>query len=360
MSTDDILKNVNLRYSTDKKPGFTRKTRGKKFQYFDLAGKLIKDKKENDRINKLAIPPAYKKVWICPYPNGHLQATGYDARGRKQYRYHPLWTEIAQQEKFTHLLDFAKSLPKIRKRVQKDLSLPGMDRQKVLASVVWLLENTLTRIGNEEYKRENKSYGLTTLKNKRVDIVNREKIVFQFKGKSGVYHKLGIKNKKIANIIRRLKDLPGQDLFEYFDDKKQIRSISSLDVNGYLKRITGTEVSAKDFRTWGGTILAATVLDENGINDDEKASKKSVVGTIRKVAEHLRNKPATCRKYYIHPSIFDAYTGGYVLSNVNAEIKSKRKTNIAGLDDCENKVYTMLKYMLKRKRKKVLQQKAAI
>ncbi len=360
MTTVDLLKDVNLRYSTDKKPGFTRRMIGKKFKYFDLDGKLIKDKKTIERINKLAIPPAYKNVWICPYPNGHLQATGVDSRGHKQYHYHPLWTELAQQKKFTHLIDFARHLPKIRRKIKKGLALSGMPRTKVLASVVWLLENTLIRVGNEEYEKENKSYGLTTLKNKHADVVKNHKIILHFKGKSGVQHKVDIHNKKVANIVRRCRELPGQDLFEYVDDEGQAQSISSYDVNNYLKEITGENITAKDFRTWGGTILAATVLDKAGVGNDEKVSKKSMVDTIKRVARHLRNKPNTCKKYYIHPSILDAYSAGYVLSNIDQSMKSKKAKNIKGLDACENKVVAMLEYMITKEKRKILSAQVAI
>lgn len=350
MTTDDLLKDVKLRYSTDKSPGFTRKVSGKKFQYFDLDGKRIIDKKVIERINNLAIPPAYKNVWICPYKNGHLQATGRDGRGRKQYRYHVLWNEISQKEKFAHIVDFVHHLPKIRKRLKKDLALKGIKREKILAAIVWLLENTLIRIGNEEYEKDNKSYGLTTLKNRHVNVTNESKIEFQFQGKSGVYHKVGLTNKKIAGIILRCKELPGQDLFEYLDEEGQMQVISSHDVNEYLKDISGTDITAKDFRTWGGTVLTASILDKSGVGEDESVSKKNVVETIKRVAKHLRNKPNTCRKYYIHPSIISAYTDGSILSNFNKSMNLKSHKKIIGLDECENKVLAMLEHMLKQKK----------
>lgn len=338
---EDLLNYTNLRYSTDKKTGYSRKIQGKKFKYFNQKGNLITEKKEIERINKLAIPPAYKNVWICPYKNGHLQATGYDSKGRKQYRYHPLWITTSQKDKFMHLLDFAYSLPKIRKTVKKDLSLKGMDRKKVLAALIWLLENTLIRIGNEEYKKDNNSYGLTTLKNKHVNFLGTDKIVFQFKGKSGIYHKVNLRNKKVTSIIRRCKELPGQDLFEYIDDDGKIQSISSYDVNEYLRSITGKNITAKDFRTWGGTVLSALAFDKIGAASDEKISKKNVVETVKQVAKSLRNKPNTCRKYYIHPSIIEYYTQGLVLSNIKKFIKTKPR-NIEGLDECENKLVAIL------------------
>ncbi len=346
MSTQDLLEHVNLRFTNDKLPGIRRKAKGKEFQYFDLDGKQITDDNTIERINKLAIPPAYRNVWISPYKNGHLQAVGYDAKNRKQYRYHPLWIEISQQEKFSHLIDFAKFLPKIRRKIKKDLMLKGMPRQKIIASVVWLLENTLIRIGNKEYEKDNKSYGLTTLKNHHVGILGTNKIIFQFKGKSGVSHKVKFNNKKIANIVRRLKDLPGQDLFEYMDDDGKVQSLTSSDVNEYLKEITNSNITAKDFRTWGGTVLAASALDKIGLDDDEKISKKNIVETIKKVAKHLRNKPNTCKKYYIHPVILNSYNDGFIISNLKDLVKQEHIRRVPGLDDCENKVLAMLRHML--------------
>jgi DNA topoisomerase I len=346
MSTEEMLEQAKLRYTSDDKPGYTRKIIGEQFVYFDTDGKKITDQATIDRINKLVIPPAYTKVWICPKKNGHLQATGYDKRGRKQYRYHPLWTVVSQEKKFSHLTEFAKYLPKIRGQVQKDLAKPGMPREKVLAAVVWLLENTLIRVGNEEYEKENKSYGLTTLKNKHTTVDNMNNIRFEFKGKSGVHHLVKIKSKKVASVIRKCRDLPGQDLFEYRDEKGEVQTVTSSDVNDYVKTISGIDITAKDFRTWGGTILAATAFNKCDICDDEKLSKQQIVETVKKVSSHLRNRPATCRKYYIHPAIIDAYTNGYVLSNIEEKIKKKKFQEIDGLDDCENKVLLLLESML--------------
>lgn len=345
--TEEIIENSTLRFVTDTKPGFTRKMVGDAFQYFDKAGARISDEKVIERINKLAIPPAYTNVWICPYANGYLQATGYDKRKRKQYRYHPLWNEISQQEKFSHLIEFATHLPKIRQKIKEDLKLSGMPREKVTAAVVWLLENTLIRIGNEEYEKENKSYGLTTLKNKHASIISDNKITFQFKGKSGVYHFVRIQSKKVAKIIRRCKELPGQDLFEYYDDNKEIQTVTSDNVNTYLREITGTEITAKDFRTWGGTLMAASVFDSVGISEDKEAAKKNIIETVKQVAGHLRNKPNTCKKYYIHPSIIDAYTNGHVISNLTKTLQSHTFKKIEGLDEIENNVVHMLRVMVK-------------
>ncbi len=346
MSAIELLEAVKLRYSTDDKPGYTRKRIGKSFQYFDTNGKKIIDTAIINRINKLAIPPAYTNVWINPNANGHMQATGFDSRKRKQYRYHALWNKITSEEKFSHIIEFASHLPKIRTSTKTHLKASGMPRQKVIAAVVWLLENTLIRIGNEEYAQDNKSYGLTTLKNRHAKIGKKYRIMFQFVGKSGIVHSVSIRNKKVANIVRRCREIPGQDLFRYYDEEKQIQTISSQDVNIYLQEITGSEVTAKDFRTWGGTLLAATILDKNNIETDEEKVKKTVTETVIKVASHLRNKPDTCRKYYIHPYIIEGYTKGLVLSNVRSKIKKRLHKNVKGLSAYENKVLFLLKHMM--------------
>lgn len=344
MATEDILKGVSLRYSNDKKPGYTRSIIGDKFVYFNTDGKKITDQPTIDRINKLVIPPAYKNVWIAPYTNGHIQATGIDKRGRKQYRYHPLWIKMSQGEKFTHIMEFGKHLPKIRGKVRYDMEKSGMPREKVLATVVWLLENTLARVGNEEYEEENNSYGLTTLKNKHAKVNSNDGVVFQFKGKSGVFHKISLKNKKVARIIRRCKEIPGQDLFQYFDDKGELQVIDSYDVNQYLKEITGEDITAKDFRTWGGTILAATHFNKLGITEKENLSNENIVSTVKEVANFLRNRPATCRKYYIHPAVIESYMKGFVISNIDIMKKKKRYYAIDGLGAAENNTMALLTY----------------
>jgi DNA topoisomerase I len=346
MEEKDILDAVHLRYVTDQKPGITRKMQGKSFVYIDTHGKQIEDPKVIDRINKLIIPPAWKNVWISPYKNGHMQATGIDSRGRKQYRYHQFWNELKQQEKFSHVLDFAAALPKIRKHREHDLARPGLPKEKVMATVVWLLENTLIRVGNEEYKEENKHYGLTTLSNKHAHI-NHSQIIFSFVGKSGVKHYVNISHRKIANIIHRCQELPGQELFGYKDDEGNAHDINSHDINEYLKAITGKDITAKDFRTWGGTVAAASLLDEAGLCDEENLSKKAITETVKSVAEHLRNRPATTRKYYIHPTILEAYTNGYVISNIKEKLETNAFRKIHGLDDCENNVVCLLKVMMK-------------
>ena len=277
-----------------------------------------------------------------PYANGHIQAIGYDSKGRKQYRYNVEWNKLSQHQKFNGLLEFAVALPKIRDQVRKDMSLPGMPREKVVATVVWLLEKTLIRIGNEEYVKENKSYGLTTLKNRHVDIVDGHTIKFEFKGKSGVYHKVSIRNKKVAKIVRRCQEIPGQELFIYIDDNGERHSINSEDVNQYLHTITGMDVTAKDFRTWGGTTIAARILSEQGSCQDEAEIKKRIVDTVKTVASYLRNKPATCRKYYIHPVVLNAFQKGYVLSTVEKHPQFKKLDPIDRLEEIENKVIGLL------------------
>lgn len=346
MATEDILKDVNLRYSNDKKPGYTRKIINDKFVYFDTQGNRISDQATIDRINKLVIPPAYKNVWIAPYANGHIQATGLDKRGRKQYRYHPLWIKMSQGEKFTHIMDFARHLPKIRNKVRYDMEESKLTREIVLATIVWLLENTLIRVGNEEYAEDNNSFGLTTLQKRHGRVNSTDKVVFQFKGKSGVYHKVSIRNKKVARILRRMKDLPGQDLFQYFDENGEIQTIDSYDVNEYLKLITGEEITAKDFRTWGGTVLAATAFNKLGITEKEEIIKENIATTVKEVADFLRNRPATCRKYYIHPGIIDSYIKGFVISNMDNMKKKRRYYSIDGLGVHENNTMALLTYTI--------------
>ena len=346
MATEDILKDVNLRYSKINLPGYSRKIIGDKFVYFNTDGKRITDQATIDRINKLVIPPAYKKVWICPYINGHIQATGIDDRGRKQYRYHPLWIKMSQGEKFTHIMDFARHLPKIRSKVRYDMENSKQTREKILATVVWLLENTLIRVGNEEYAEDNNSFGLTTLEHRHARVNSTDKVVFQFKGKSGIYHKVSIRNKKVARILKRCKDIPGQDLFQYFDEDGSIQTIDSYDVNEYLKTITGEEITAKDFRTWGGTVLAAIGFNKLGVIKDEEKIKQNIVDTVKEVSSFLRNRPATCRKYYIHPAVIETYIKGYVISNMDKMKKKKKYFSIEGLGVHENNTMALLTYTI--------------
>jgi DNA topoisomerase-1 len=298
---------VGLQYVTDQQPGIRRELRRKnKFVYIGIDGKIIQDRDEIRRIESLAIPPAYEDVWICPVANGHLQATGRDARGRKQYRYHPLWRTIRDQNKFTRMIVFSQSLPTIRQQIEQDLALPGLPKRKVLAAVVKLMELTRIRVGNEEYARTNQSYGLTTLQDEHVDIQGA-KLRFCFRGKSGVEHEIELNDRRLAKIVKRCQDIPGQDLFQYIDEEGEYQTISSSDVNEYLKGVSEQDFTAKDFRTWAGTVLAAIHLAEMEKCSSETAAKKNITQAIKAVAAYLGNRPATCRKYYVHPAVLEAY-----------------------------------------------------
>ena len=286
---------------TDASPGIARRRAGEGFRYLNADGRPIRDRATLARIRSLAIPPAWERVWICPREDGHVQATGRDARGRKQYRYHARWREVRDDTKYGRMLAFAKALPRIRRRVRQDLALHGLPRDKVLATVVRLLETTRMRVGNEEYARENESFGLTTLRTRQVR-VNGSTMEFRFRGKSGVWHEFALSDRTLATIVRRMRDLPGYELFQYVDEEGNTRALDSADVNEYLKSIAGEEFTSKDFRTWAGTVLAAEALHECGKNGLTKA--------IDRVAKQLGNTKAVCRKCYIHPAVIDAYVDG--------------------------------------------------
>ena len=297
---------AGLRYVSDDSAGYTRKPKGDDFEYFDSGGKPIRDEQRILRIKRLAIPPAWTDVWICPSPNGHIQATGRDARGRKQYRYHERWREVRDENKFGRVAAFAKALPKIRRRVSQDLKLPGLPREKVLATVVRLLERTFIRIGNEEYARHNKSFGLTTMKNRHVKVKGTQ-LRFRFRGKGGRQHEVEVSDPRIAKIVSKCQDLPGQDLFQYVSDEDEVKDVTSQDVNDYLREITGEDFTAKDFRTWAGTVLAAVALNEQGTFETKKEAKANIKTAICAVAQLLGNTPAICRKCYVHPGVVEAY-----------------------------------------------------
>lgn len=302
---------ARLHYVSDGGPGIRRRRQGSAFVYLGLSGRPIRQRALLARIRRLAIPPAWTEVWICPDPRGHIQATGRDARGRKQYRYHPRWREVRDAAKYDRMLDFAAVLPRIRERVRQDLARSGLPREKVLAAVVRLLEETHIRVGNEEYAKENGSFGLTTLRNHHVDIKGSA-IRFSFKGKSGRYHRVSFSDRRLAKIIKQSQDLPGQELFEYIDDDDAVVAIGSEDVNAYLREIAKDDFTAKDFRTWAGTILAARFFVECGNGMPRTRLRKEVVRTIAKVADVLGNTPAVCRKCYVHPAVIDAFTEGKV------------------------------------------------
>jgi DNA topoisomerase-1 len=285
------------------------------FSVLDAQGRVVRDEAELARIRSLAIPPAWTKVWICSSCNGHLQAIGFDARGRRQYRYHPRYREVRNQTKFERMPEFAKCLPTIRRQVSEDLTKPGLSRDKVLATVVRLLETTYIRIGNAEYAKENESFGLTTLRNRHVEIEGST-VRFRFRGKSGVDHEVEMKDRRISKIIKQCQDLPGCDLFEYLDDEGAVRTIASDDVNAYLKSITGSDFTAKDFRTWSGTVQTALMLAEIGPCESETEGKRNVVAAIKSTAKRLGNRPATCRNYYVHPAVLEAYMAGSLGWNI--------------------------------------------
>ncbi|WP_120992980.1 DNA topoisomerase IB [Stutzerimonas urumqiensis] len=296
----------DLHYVDDQQPGISRRRLRGRFAYFTAQGERIRDPAEIDRIDRLAIPPAYTQVWICPDPNGHLQATGRDARGRKQYRYHPRWREVRDEDKYERMLAFGRALPRLRACVEKDLAQPGIGRDKVIATVVSLLDATLIRVGNSCYARDNKSYGLTTLRDRHVE-VNSRSIRFNFRGKSGVEHALRVNDPRLARIVKRCQDLPGQQLFQYLDEAGERHAVSSSDINQYLQRHAGDAFTAKDYRTWAGTALALEAL-RVGEADPETPTRLTEI--VKAVAQQLGNTPAVCRKCYIHPAVFDAFQAG--------------------------------------------------
>jgi DNA topoisomerase-1 len=303
---EDAAISAGLTYVNDDMPGITRQRSGKGFSYKGPDGRTITDKAERKRLASLAIPPAYVDVWICPDPRGHIQATGRDAKGRKQYRYHPEFRELRDSSKYDRMLDFARGLPQLRAQVDADMSRRGLPVEKVLATIVFLLENTMIRVGNTRYARENKSHGLTTLRMRHVTLDGNQ-VRFKFKGKSGKEWNLGLRDRRVARIIRAVQEIPGQHLFQYVDDDGARRQVTSTEVNDYLRQITGRQVTAKDFRTWTGTVLAALALAEYEKADSEAAAKRNVRDAIESVAARLGNTPTICRQCYVHPQIIDAY-----------------------------------------------------
>ncbi len=307
-----------LRYVSDQQPGIRRRRAGRGFTYLDPAGKPVRNRATLQRIRALAIPPAWTDVWICPDPCGHLQATGRDAKGRKQYRYHPRYRAIRDAVKYDRMVAFGEALPRIRRRVAQDLARPGLPREKVLATVVQLLETTHLRVGNDEYRRQNRSYGLTTLRDQHADVTGAH-VRFHFKGKGGKLHEVQLHDRRLARIIKRCQDLPGQELFQYLDDSGQHQSINSADVNAYLREVSGGDFTAKDFRTWAGTVLAAQLLRECEPCTSTKQGRHQVVQTIERVAQHLGNTIAVCRRCYVHPAVIDAYLAGQVILAAGAD-----------------------------------------
>ena len=334
-------KTAGLRYVSDTSPGVIRKRRGQGFYYVNPAGKILRDPSSMRRFKSLVIPPAWENVWICPDPDGHLQATGRDARGRKQYRYHSRWQQVRDGTKYDRMLIFGNLLPKIRKRVAKDLAIPGLSRDKILATIVRLLETTLIRVGNEEYARTNESFGLTTMRDRHVK-VNGHSLRFEFRGKSGIRHAVDLTDRRLARIVKESQDLPGYELFQYIDDQGARRSIDSSDVNAYLQRIAGQEFTAKDFRTWAGTVLAAQALQECRTFQSTAQAKRNVVSAIEAVAKRLGNTKTVCRKCYVHPEIVNAYMDGTLLQSLCRRVKSELTRSCRDLPRDELVVLTCL------------------
>jgi DNA topoisomerase-1 len=341
----DAAEYAGLSYVSDERPGIIRKRSGKGFRYEDPQGDKVDDEATLKRIKTLAIPPAWTDVWICSSANGHIQATGRDARGRKQYRYHNRFREVRESTKYHHMLAFAESLPAIRGRVQEHLSLRGLPREKVLATVVNLLEATLIRVGSDEYARTNKSYGLTTLKNRHVEVEGSE-LKFNFKGKSGKIWKVKVRDRRIAKVIRACQDLPGQELFQYVDENGDNRDVTSSDINDYLRDISGEDITAKDFRTWHGTVLAALALQEFQKFDSQAGAKRNIREAIQRVAARLGNTPTICRKCYIHPEIFTTYVEGSLLLDIKEKVEEELRDDLTDLRPEEAAVLTLLQTRL--------------
>ncbi|MFN2483605.1 MAG: DNA topoisomerase IB [Candidatus Limnocylindria bacterium] len=347
----EAAREAGLRYGDDARPGIRRRRRGRAFSYVAPDGRPINDERDLRRIKALAIPPAWTDVWIAPDQRGHIQATGRDARGRKQYRYHARWREVRDEAKYDRMIDFARALPAVRRRTLKDLAREGLPREKVLATVVQLLEKTLIRVGNEEYARANRSYGLTTLRSRHVD-VEGSRVLFHFRGKGGKEHSVDVTDRRLARAIRRCQELPGQELFQYVDEDGQRRSIDSGDVNDYLHEITGRDFTAKDFRTWAGTRLAALALQAFEAVDSDAQAKRNVVDAIESVAQQLGNTPAICRKCYVHPAVIDAYVDGSMARTLRKRAERKLRESLHELSSEESAVMALLQQRLAQEARK--------
>jgi DNA topoisomerase I len=338
-------RHAQLRHVSDAAPGITRHKARHGFDYRLPDGTLVRDIATLRRIRSLVIPPAWTEVWICLDPNGHLQATGRDQRGRKQYRYHPRWRDVRDEAKYGKLLVFARALPLIRARVTDDLKRRGLSRERVLAAVVRLMELTLFRVGNAEYAKANKSFGLTTLRDRHVAI-DGERIHISFRGKSGKLHETDINDRRLARIVKDCRDLPGYELFQYVDEDGERHTVDSADVNGYLREITGEDITAKDFRTWAATHLAAEALSEYEHFDTETRRKKAVVDAVKKVASHLGNTPAICRRSYIHPAVLESYMDGTLFEALANDTQRYLEENIHGMTPEEVAVAAFLRLRL--------------
>ena len=343
---------AGLRHVDDRRPGLRRRATGKKlslgkrsipdFVIEDASGRRVRDRATLERIRKLAIPPAWRSVWICPQAEGHLQATGRDARGRKQYRYHPRWREERDLTKYGRMMEFGRVLPALRRHIDADLRRAGLPRSKVLATVVWLLETTFIRVGNHEYARDNNSFGLTTLKDRHVDLSASE-VRFHFRGKSGVFQQTTVRSPSISRIVRRCRDLPGQELFQYLNDAGEPTSIDSADVNDYIRQATGEGFTAKDFRTWAGTVSCAEALRESLAKTDAAPTNRQLVKAVKLVARQLGNTAAVCRKSYIHPRVIASYLDGTLTSTFAVRAGRRKSRRPDGLRAGEAAVLTLLR-----------------
>ena len=345
----ESAKAAHCRYVDDSGPGIRRVKSGKGWKLVSPQGKPIRDRDVLARVKSLVIPPAWTEVWICPDVDGHIQATGRDARGRKQYRYHARFREVREETKYERMMQFAEALPTIRVKVDDDLGKPGLTREKVLATVVRLLEITLIRVGNEEYARDNGSFGLTTMRTRHVDI-SGSTIKFHFRGKSGKDHAVKVQDRRLARVVQRCNDLPGEVLFQYVDEDGHRHSLESSEVNDYLREVSGAEFTAKDFRTWAGTVLAAQALKELAEFDTKAAAKKNIVEAVKSVSKRLGNTPTVCRKCYVHPQIFDAYLDGHLVATLQQRAEKELRDSLSSLSSEEAAVLMLLRDRLAGKR----------
>ena len=343
----DAAESAGLRYVSDARLGIRRRKAGAGFVYTRFDGSKLSEKDVLKRIKSLAIPPAWTEVWICPFADGHIQATGRDAKGRKQYRYHPHFREVRESTKYEHVVAFADALPAIRERVGEHMAMRGLPREKVLATVVHLLETTLIRVGNDEYAAQNNSYGLTTLKNRHVAVDGNE-VRFRFTGKSGKQWLLRVRDRRIARIIKACQELPGQELLQYVDEAGNRQDVTSTDVNAYLREITGKDITAKDFRTWAGTVLAAMALNELESFDSAAQAKRNLRAAIEKVAGKLGNTPTICRKCYVHPEVLSCYLDGKLVLELKEKAESELRRDVQNLKPEEAAVLALLRGRLAR------------
>jgi DNA topoisomerase I len=341
----DAAESACLRYVSDERPGIRRKKTGTGFSYTRPDGSRLSGPDALKRMRALAIPPAWTDVWICPFSDGHIQAIGRDAKGRKQYRYHARFREVRESTKYEHVVAFADALPSIRETVREHMALRGLPREKVLATVVHLLETTLIRVGNDDYARQNNSYGLTTLKNRHVAVEGNE-VRFRFTGKGGKQWSLRVRDRRVAKIIRACQELPGQELLQYIDEQGNCQDITSTDVNEYLKAITGKDITAKDFRTWAGTVLAAMALSELESFDSAAQAKRNLRSAIEKVSARLGNTPTICRKCYIHPEVLNSYMDGNLVLEIKSQVESELRSGVANMKPEEAAVLALLRSRL--------------